>query len=798
MAAAAAAAAALTAPAAPAADDVTRTPGVVAAAAVLAAVAAAVAAAGDDDDAADAAADAAAIAFAVAADAADTDDHSNSDDGAAAGGAAAETMVTRPAAAAAAAAAAFKAADATSTATREAASAARAAAADATTIAAAAAVDAAAAVAAAVVPESEVRIADAAADIAASAVADAVAAIAAAAERVLSIETMLAQISVETRDAAGNMQRSAHAQMAAAKLAYEAAKLACEAAAVRKADAVARAAPAIAAKTDAAAKATAAAARARELDAAEWVAILAMNSAHSAAMAAHTEKVVKDAAANLAEAQWRSLHYVRQKLTFGCTRIPHVPGGAPWMMTAKDRLLSAGASPPAPSSRVWDNPSVATDLIAAAADKLAAERLDRLRGILGESGAASAVQLARQLAGVPDERRVEETPKRAAAEGTAVWAHRVWAALAGEVAASLGDSFTGCIGHGVRLFTHAQPRYPSIATFAHIEAGDPRDGNVVNARVKVEVKRNWEGLLAKGIAQAREYNNLTLLHMFAVHGADNMFSMDGKWSYSVASDGIYIFILRTSVELDPPKGDAFMRTRVSPPLPLWPADIMAAAYPSGCTTWPGVDEAAAAVASVDGIPAGLLALASLFAVDREFLGNRDVPLPKLAGFVTPTLDGSSGGTGTAIDPPLPPPSDWAIVGVGGFADVYRVAWNNTPCVVKAYRRPTTRMHSLWPEAAAYHKLAGVPGVPRVHGGSWSATGHLRALLLSPVGVMLHNALPGLSFLEQLAIAVHAAAAVLRVLVAARAGHGTPRRPPAQRDRAAGGHRGGKSSGGGGD
>jgi len=589
-----------------------------------------------------------------------------------------------------------------------------------------------------------------------------------------------------------------------------------------KAAATAKAAAAADEAAKAATKAATAATKAQETAAA------AKAAAKTAGEARRVRAVAKAEAVAVAEAQLVAMRHLRGTLIKVCKGGREGHSSIPPAGAAGWPSCTYGLQTPATENHVqqWNDAGVVTGLIAAASGKLTADRLDRLRGVLTGTGAKSAVQLARQLASVPAALRVEKKPMRAA---DGVWVHRVWAALAGEAAASLGDCFAGSIGHEVRLSTYDLPGYTTVADFAHIESEDPRDGNVVNARVKAAVKSDWEEVLATGVAIAEECNCMALLHMFTVHGADKLLTVNGKWSYCLASDGYFAFVVRTSVDADPADKAVYLTTRVSPPLPLWPADIMTAAYPEWHTMWGSVAAAAsgdgsgsgsgaaggsaaaggdgsgaygsdedyeyggaaaaareaeaaaagaaaavqAAIAEVPrsvGIPAGLLALACLCVADRGFLGNRDVPSPTVAALtgITPALDSS----GAAIVPPLPPPSEWAFVGAGEFADVYRVAWGGTPCVVKVYRHATTREHSLWPEAAAYHKLAGVPGVPRAHGGAWSAVGsnagrrHLHALLLSPAGVMLHNALAGLSFLERLAVVGHAAAAVLRVLVAA--------------------------------
>jgi len=676
--------------------------------------------------------------------------------------------------------------------------------------AAAAAAEAAAAAAAAAAAVEEEKAADAVATAAAKAVVDAGDGMSAA------MVAMMAALTVDDRNKANRTCQSATTKQEDAKAALEAAA---------------------AAKVAAAGKAARAAAKAQE--------------------AATTAKEAKKTAAEASEfaaAQLTALQRVRELLIRLCNGSNNGHGTTPSSGTAGRAARAFG--PQMDNHLVqYDDARVVTELLAATEKQLTTGTLGKLRGILANTGAASAVQLARDLAALPLKKRVEK-PKRAV-KG-AVWVHRMWSALADEVTASLGDSFTGTIGYEVRLST-VYPSFSwdgkwetvsgctSIADFAHIESADPTDGNVVNTRVKMELKRRWDVLLKDGLAQAEEQNGVPLLHMFTVHGYDRIIVVDGKWSYCIASDGYFVIIVRTSVDVDPGAPVVFLTTRVSPPLPLWPDDIMAAAYPEwrtirlksarggghgaagGAGAAGGGDcaaggdgaaaggdsaagggggggdgatdgaaaaaataaaKAAAAAAAADAagaavcggvdIPSGLLVLACLFAVDRKFLGNREVPPPKEVLFtVPPHVDSRA-----PLVPPVPPSKEWAFVGAGGGSDVYRVRWNGTPCVVKMFRHATSHDASLWREAEAYRRLAGVTGVPCAHGGGWAEVGHngarhLDALLLSPDGVVLHNILPGLSFLQRLAVVVHAAAAVLRALVAAHVrgvAHGDIRPP----------------------
>jgi len=758
MAAAAAAAAAATS----AADTTKPAAGDAIVGIVMTAVAAAVATA-HDDAAADAAADNAAIAAAADAVAtlslaADPDIPAEPD---AAAAAAASAIATRAPAAAAgdAAATAQKALeDATAEADKS-----------------AAASKSAAAAAAALRDEERVAVAAAAAAQTAYDVATANATTASLAEAEATdaseeMETMMAGMSLEQRGVASKVAAAASRRLAFAKATLEAAVEAKSAAAATAAPLVSAAAALTALSLEATTKAT--------------------DAANKSATAATAVRAATVAAAKAAFVwnQLTALHRVREEIIGVCKGGNKGHGVTPSSGTAGIRSRATGPQGVGADIHhiVREDLSIMDEIEVAAAGKLTAVRLGNLRKILARTGKASAAQLARRLAAVPAEDRAEVKPVPEK-EGD-VWVHRVWEQLAGEVVASLDNCFEGRIGHEVRLST-VYPEFKedgnlagvsgftSITDFAHIEAKDPKDGNVVNARLKGEMKRNWGLVESEGVAQGEEQNCVTLLHMFTVHGVDKIIVVRGKWSYCVVSDGFYIRIVRTSVEANPEAQVAFLRTRVSPRLPLWSATIMAAAHPSGgelgAAGGAGGGGGGGAAAAAAGIPTGLFALACLLAADREFLGNRDVPLPTDVTFTVPAHEDVE----DPIIPPVPPTSAWSFLGTGGFSTAYRVPWNGTPCVVKWYRHATNRERSLLQEALVLLKLEqrGVAGVPRAHGGAWGEVGyngarHLYALLLSGAGLVLHNTLPGLSFLQRLAVVVHAAAAVLRVLLAAHA-HG---------------------------
>ena len=499
--------------------------------------------------------------------------------------------------------------------------------------------------------------------------------------------------------------------------------------------------------------------------------------------------------------------------------------------------------------------TVVHDLLTAAVGKVNLEKLAAAVDVLG-----GAYNAAMEFATLPVEQRLEVMKKEAAT----VWTHKVYGALLDAVAGTI-STFEGSLGHHVHLTTTAlverrpaarAPRrvaggssggggggggggtgaagtgttggdmivegFAAVADFAHISAVYSYEGNVVNTRSHHVLKRNIADAVVDGIPQVEGQGCLRLLHLETVCGAvdpaTGIANDLHRVAYGVASDAYYLYLLKTSIEVDE-RGVPRLVTAVSPALPLWPAAVMEAAYPPAAAGAPAaaaaaaaedrvsvakaaamaaaiaeavtteeVDAAAAVVATAQGItqaaaaamvrdvPLGALVLACLLAADREFLGA--VPAIVPTGSVPFRLPPDTVNL-TDMEADWREPAvvldDWSrVLGSGGFSDTFRVTWPGCPdgsCVAKFVRRPTTSSAKLLQEAAACMRLRHSVYVPALLGGYWSeGEGEgaeapvLSALVLAPVGGTLWNVLVDLDGAARLAVLVHAVDAVLRALV----------------------------------
>ena len=475
--------------------------------------------------------------------------------------------------------------------------------------------------------------------------------------------------------------------------------------------------------------------------------------------------------------------------------------------------------------------TVVNDLLTAAAGKV---DLEKLAAGVGASGGA--YKAAMEFAALPVDERLkefEEGEEAIVAKVTA-WTHRVYGELLDEVACSI-PAFEGSLGHKVILSTPSPVRRPSfdrtwssvgtgmawfggVAHFAHLDTADSHAGDVVNTRSHHVLKRNMMYAVVGGIPQAEGQGCLRLLQLeTACDGVDLATGVGTaknlrRVAYGVASDAYYLYVLKTSIEVGK-SGFPRLVTVVSPALPLWPAAVMAAAYPPPADVeWSSIDAAkaaataakihlrvvnaavnvaAAAVATAQGIsqaaaaamarevPLGTLVLACLLAADRELLGDAPVMLPTGGvSFCLPPDTVTLEDTETDWRESTVMLGNWSrVLGSGGFSDTFRVTWPGCPdgsCVAKFVRRPTTSA-KLLREAAACMTLRHNTYVPALLGGHWREGGDagdkvpvLTALVTAPVGVTLRNVLVDVEGTARLAVVVHAIDAVLRALVDAHA------------------------------
>jgi len=241
-------------------------------------------------------------------------------------------------------------------------------------------------------------------------------------------------------------------------------------------------------------------------------------------------------------------------------------------------------------------------------------------------------------------------------------------------------------------------------------------------------------------------------------------------AYACATDGVHVIILWVAVEVDNGGVPVVCRGQTAL-LPLWNAATKGAAG-----TAADVRVAAGATPTTcDTPPLGFVALAAVLAADPTHLGTLPAIDPPAAHVDCAPADGADVRDPSAWTPALPVEVDTEVLGQGSCATVYAavVVDGYRRAVMKVAHRPRAGNSPLMREAHVYSSLRH-DHIPELLGGVWEPSGAaggspaLSALVLSPVGILLRDALGRVPAAARQCVLFSTVDAVLATLEAAAA------------------------------
>ena len=274
------------------------------------------------------------------------------------------------------------------------------------------------------------------------------------------------------------------------------------------------------------------------------------------------------------------------------------------------------------------------------------------------------------------------------------------------------------------------------------------------------------GTLLEASAQAWKQGAIHLLYMLRARYFDATPAARAAlkpWVYALGTDGSNLAVVRLSVEARYGGCGYYVHVQQSAALPLWTTD---------------------GEAGVSGLPPGLAVLAAMMLAQGDDLGSRPAVPPTDLRYRRVPETAAAAAAITDVAAWVAPldlertDDDWLLLGCGGYAVVHACVADGGDVAVKAVRFPSLDKN-CFVEATALARMgnagavsaAGCAFIPRLVGGAWQAMPTaaggtqpvLAALVLSHVGVTLHDAAARVNGTHRWALVLHAIDAVLHAL-----------------------------------